>query len=52
MGFIRLDVGLGRFRGVSVENMDDEEMDSEYYEMREERGDLLNKRKESGKGVI
>ena len=45
-------VGLGTFRPVSVENIDDHEMHSEYYQMTQETADLLNKTKESGKRVI
>ena len=52
IAFITLHVGLGTFRPVSVENIDDHEMHSEYYQMTQETADLLNKTKESGKRVI
>ena len=41
-------VGLGTFRPVSVENIDDHEMHSEYYQMTQETADLLNKTKKVG----
>ena len=46
IAFITLHVGLGTFRPVSVENIDDHEMHSEYYQMTQETADLLNKTKE------
>ena len=52
IAFITLHVGLGTFRPVSVENIDDHEMHSEYYQMTQETADLLNQTKENGKRVI
>ena len=43
IAFITLHVGLGTFRPVSVDNIDDHEMHSEYYQMTQETADLLNK---------
>ncbi|MEJ7351261.1 S-adenosylmethionine:tRNA ribosyltransferase-isomerase, partial [Staphylococcus epidermidis] len=40
--FITLHVGLGTFRPVSVDNIDDHEMHSEYYQMTSETAELLN----------
>lgn len=52
LAFITLHVGLGTFRPVSVENIDDHEMHSEYYQMTQETADLLNQTKENGKRII
>ena len=41
-----LHVGLGTFRPVSVDNIDEHEMHSEFYQMSEETAALLNKVKE------
>lgn len=45
-------VGLGTFRPVSVDNIDDHEMHSEYYQMTQETADLLNQTKAKGKRII
>ncbi|MFQ3790684.1 tRNA preQ1(34) S-adenosylmethionine ribosyltransferase-isomerase QueA [Staphylococcus nepalensis] len=50
--FITLHVGLGTFRPVSVENIDDHEMHSEYYQIDQETADLLNETKAKGHRVI
>ncbi|MDR9831993.1 tRNA preQ1(34) S-adenosylmethionine ribosyltransferase-isomerase QueA [Staphylococcus coagulans] len=52
IAFITLHVGLGTFRPVSVENIDDHEMHSEYYQMSQETADLLNKTKAKGHRII
>lgn len=52
LAFITLHVGLGTFRPVSVDNIDDHEMHSEYYQMTQETADLLNRTKENGKRII
>lgn len=52
LAFITLHVGLGTFRPVSVDNIDDHEMHSEYYQMTQETADLLNQTKENGKRII
>ena len=52
IAFITLHVGLGTFRPVSVDNIDDHEMHSEYYQMDSETAELLNKTKESGHRII
>lgn len=52
IAFITLHVGLGTFRPVSVDNIDDHEMHSEYYQMDSETADLLNETKERGNRII
>ncbi|CAD7359558.1 MULTISPECIES: tRNA preQ1(34) S-adenosylmethionine ribosyltransferase-isomerase QueA [Staphylococcus] len=52
IAFITLHVGLGTFRPVSVENIDDHEMHSEYYQMSQETADLLNETKAKGHRII
>ena len=44
IAFITLHVGLGTFRPVSVEDINDHEMHSEYYQMTQETN-LLNQTK-------
>lgn len=52
IAFITLHVGLGTFRPVSVDNIDDHEMHSEYYQMTKETADLLNETKAKGHRII
>ncbi|MGW9857335.1 S-adenosylmethionine:tRNA ribosyltransferase-isomerase [Staphylococcus hominis] len=52
IAFITLHVGLGTFRPVSVEDINDHEMHSEYYQMTEETADILNQTKENGHRII
>lgn len=52
IAFITLHVGLGTFRPVSVDNIDDHEMHSEYYQMTAETADLLNHVKSQGNKII
>ncbi|NKD51950.1 tRNA preQ1(34) S-adenosylmethionine ribosyltransferase-isomerase QueA [Staphylococcus hominis] len=52
IAFITLHVGLGTFRPVSVEDINDHEMHSEYYQMTKETADMLNKTKENGHRII
>ena len=52
IAFITLHVGLGTFRPVSVEDINDHEMHSEYYQMTKETADMLNKTKENGYRII
>lgn len=49
---ITLHVGLGTFRPVSADDIEDHKMHSEFYIMNEETADLLNKTRESGKKII
>ncbi|SHF65979.1 tRNA preQ1(34) S-adenosylmethionine ribosyltransferase-isomerase QueA [Ornithinibacillus halophilus] len=50
--FITLHVGLGTFRPVSVDNIDEHEMHAEFYQMSEETAETINRVKESGGRVI
>ena len=50
--YVTLHVGLGTFRPVSVENVENHEMHSEFYTMSQETADLLNKTRENGKRII
>ena len=50
--FITLHVGLGTFRPVSVDNIDDHEMHSEYYQMTSETAELLNLTRANGNRII
>lgn len=52
IAFLTLHVGLGTFRPVKVENIEEHNMHSEYYCMSKETADIINKTKESGKNVI
>ena len=52
IAFITLHVGLGTFRPVSVEDIDEHEMHSEFYQMSEETAQLLNEVKQSGGRII
>lgn len=52
IAYVTLHVGLGTFRPVSVSNIKDHHMHSEYYEMSEEVANLLNQTKASGKKII
>ncbi len=49
---VTLHVGLGTFRPVSVENINDHTMHSEYYEMSSEVAEALNNAKAQGKRII
>jgi len=49
---ITLHVGLGTFRPVSADDIEDHKMHSEFYVMDEETAALLNKTRESGKRII
>lgn len=52
IAYVTLHVGLGTFRPVSVDTIEEHEMHSEYYSMTKEVAELLNKTKENGKRVI
>ena len=49
---VTLHVGLGTFRPVKVENVQDHHMHSEYYEVTEEAARLINETKQTGGRVI
>ena len=50
--YITLHVGLGTFRPVKVENVDEHEMHSEFYVMTKEVADRINAAKDRGSRVI
>ena len=50
--FITLHVGLGTFRPVSVESIEDHEMHSEFYSVSSEVADMINRTKANGGKVI
>ena len=50
--YITLHVGLGTFRPVSVENVDEHKMHSEFYVMSDEVANLLNETKKGGHKII
>ncbi|MGN7295604.1 tRNA preQ1(34) S-adenosylmethionine ribosyltransferase-isomerase QueA [Ferdinandcohnia sp. SAFN-114] len=50
--FITLHVGLGTFRPVSADTIEDHDMHSEFYQMTEETANLLNEVKRNGGKII
>ena len=52
IAYITLHVGLGTFRPVSVTNVKDHKMHSEFYSISKETADLLNKTKKEGHNII
>ena len=50
--YITLHVGLGTFRPVNVENINEHKMHSEYYIMSKESANILNKTKQNGNKII
>ncbi|MBQ9096909.1 MAG: tRNA preQ1(34) S-adenosylmethionine ribosyltransferase-isomerase QueA [Clostridia bacterium] len=52
IAYVTLHVGLGTFRPVKVENIEEHEMHSEYYIMPEETAKIINETKENGGRVI
>lgn len=52
IAFVTLHVGLGTFRPVKVEEIQDHEMHSEYYILDRENAEIINSAKKSGKRVI
>lgn len=49
---ITLHIGLGTFKPVKAEKVEDHVMHSEYYEMTQDTADLLNKAKKEGRRII
>jgi len=49
IAFLTLHVGLGTFRPVKVENIEEHNMHAEYYCMSKATADIINKTKENGK---
>ena len=52
IAYVTLHVGLGTFRPVSVEKVEEHHMHSEYYSMSKDVADLLNKTKKTGNKII
>lgn len=52
MAFVTLHVGLGTFRPVKTEEIEDHLMHSEYYIMDQKTADVINSAKESGHKVV
>ncbi|WMT40067.1 tRNA preQ1(34) S-adenosylmethionine ribosyltransferase-isomerase QueA [Paenibacillus sp. D2_2] len=52
VGFVTLHVGLGTFRPVSVDRIEDHVMHEEYYVLPQETADLLNDTKQRGGRVV
>ncbi|EZP76289.1 S-adenosylmethionine:tRNA ribosyltransferase-isomerase [Parageobacillus genomosp. 1] len=52
IAFITLHVGLGTFRPVSVENIEEHDMHAEFYQMSEETAQLLNEVRQQGGRII
>lgn len=52
IGFVTLHVGIGTFRPVKAENIEDHHMHSEHYHLPKETADLINQTKANGGLVI
>ncbi|MDN6093002.1 MAG: tRNA preQ1(34) S-adenosylmethionine ribosyltransferase-isomerase QueA [Lactococcus raffinolactis] len=52
IAWVTLHVGLGTFRPVSVDNIEEHDMHSEFYILPEETADIINATKTAGKRVI
>ena len=52
IGYVTLHVGIGTFRPVKAENIEDHEMHSEHYQIPKETADLINETKKNGGRVI
>ena len=52
LAYLTLDVGLGTFRPVSVEDVNDHKMHSEFYTLSQETADIINEARKSGHRVI
>lgn len=52
IGYVTLHVGLGTFRPVKEDDIDDHIMHTEYYEIGEETANLVNETKRNGKRVV
>ncbi|KHM51804.1 S-adenosylmethionine:tRNA ribosyltransferase-isomerase [Anaerovibrio lipolyticus DSM 3074] len=52
LGFVTLHVGLGTFRPVSVDNIEEHVMHKEYYSISQETAELIKATKAAGKRVI
>ncbi|WP_127494548.1 tRNA preQ1(34) S-adenosylmethionine ribosyltransferase-isomerase QueA [Paenibacillus glycanilyticus] len=52
LAYITLHVGLGTFRPMSVDKVEEHEMHSEYYELDEQNAEIINEAKSSGARII
>ena len=52
LAYLTLHVGLGTFRPVNVDSLDDHKMHSEYYQLTQESADILNETKANGGRVV
>ena len=52
IGYVTLHVGIGTFRPVKAENIEDHEMHSEHYYIPKETADLINETKNNGCRVV
>lgn len=52
LAYLTLNVGLGTFRPVSVEDVNDHKMHSEFYTLSQETADIINDARDSGHRVI
>ena len=52
IAFITLHVGLGTFRPVSVDSIEDHEMHSEFYRINKETADLINETRKQGGRIV
>ena len=52
LAFVTLHVGLGTFRPVSVDNIEDHVMHKEFYHIEKEAADIINQTKANGGRVI
>ncbi len=49
---VQLNVGLGTFRPVKVDNVEEHKMHSEYYEIDEKNAEIINQAKRQGKKIV
>lgn len=52
IGYVTLHVGIGTFRPVKAENIEDHQMHSEHYHLPKETADLINNTKKNGGRVV
>ena len=52
LAFVTLHVGLGTFRPVNVDNIEEHVMHKEFYQCRKEAADIINQTKQNGGRVI
>lgn len=52
LAFVTLHVGLGTFRPVSEENIEDHDMHSEYYVVTKQTAEIINNARKAGKRII